>query len=528
MDLVFTDDCATSTSTHTRTINLEVTECEWSVTPYNADRADNLCEDNVCGDVHILATCSTAQNFDFTVTNDPGSIGSLNYTVEECDAGGNSLDHTWLTLSKTSGGPIAPGDSDTLVASVTSVPGGTTGYVKFTPSGCGSGLTEQIREIMLIDMTDAGYKFSYLGDVHPTTANSCNHIPPEGNPSLTDECHLVHVEGGGIVGTVVPDLNIDPNLAADNGTAFLLDSCGSDCGTDCTTGPDPIGRHMYRTDIPDKNDLYGNIGSTMVARIKVVKNSNTGGNLHLFDDGSNGGFDSQPHASARIEWGGCGATSTRDIRERWLDISNTNIVPTGQPRQEYWTIRVLSGYGKYGNRTILVYFEEGNNGRLRSGYTNPVLEIHGPPHPGIYYHKFDGFGFGTWNTGSQTKLYVDWMSFTNMGMYAPGEEDDCIGSLLPAFVRCNDPFADIDGPDTNGDGVPDGDGDVDQDDFAVFQVCYTGPGDPGGVFDKDNCDCFDKEPLGGDDDIDENDFSLFQNCASGPGIPADTACDDGL
>ncbi len=67
----------------------------------------------------------------------------------------------------------------------------------------------------------------------------------------------------------------------------------------------------------------------------------------------------------------------------------------------------------------------------------------------------------------------------------------------------------------------DTDGDVDQEDFGRFQVCYSGPGvtqpDPacrGARLDED-------------DDVDQADFALFQSCASGPNVPADPTCADG-
>lgn len=76
-----------------------------------------------------------------------------------------------------------------------------------------------------------------------------------------------------------------------------------------------------------------------------------------------------------------------------------------------------------------------------------------------------------------------------------------------------DPFADVDG-----------DGDVDQNDFAALQLCYTGSGSfslPA------ECACFDRpEPIEPDGDIDQSDMFKFEACASGAGIPADTACDD--
>lgn len=92
---------------------------------------------------------------------------------------------------------------------------------------------------------------------------------------------------------------------------------------------------------------------------------------------------------------------------------------------------------------------------------------------------------------------------------------DCDDPNCAEFLacQCNDPFADVDG-----------DGDVDQEDFAAFQLCYTGPGQgppPSG------CACFDRpEPTAPDGDVDQADFGLFQLCASGAFVAADPACDD--
>lgn len=73
---------------------------------------------------------------------------------------------------------------------------------------------------------------------------------------------------------------------------------------------------------------------------------------------------------------------------------------------------------------------------------------------------------------------------------------------------CNDPAADFDN-----------DGDVDQEDAAMLQLCFTGPSGtmlPG-------CECFDDD---GNNLITTTDVSAFEECASGPNVPANPACDD--
>ncbi len=68
-------------------------------------------------------------------------------------------------------------------------------------------------------------------------------------------------------------------------------------------------------------------------------------------------------------------------------------------------------------------------------------------------------------------------------------------------------------------GDMDGDGDVDQEDFGLFQACFTVSGEP-----------ISPECLSADIDEDElvnqSDLTLFVQCISGAGVPADPACAD--
>lgn len=92
--------------------------------------------------------------------------------------------------------------------------------------------------------------------------------------------------------------------------------------------------------------------------------------------------------------------------------------------------------------------------------------------------------------------------------------DDAIVTLQDAPLRCPNPELRFDA---------DGDGDVDQSDFAVIQACFTGA--DGGPFDCSTCRCMN---TGGDTDIDGDDLVAFEQCASAPGVAADVTCDDGL
>jgi hypothetical protein len=89
------------------------------------------------------------------------------------------------------------------------------------------------------------------------------------------------------------------------------------------------------------------------------------------------------------------------------------------------------------------------------------------------------------------------------------------GTLSEAFAigaMCNDPRYDL----TNDD-------DVDMDDFAALQRCYTGENDPNGKYDIDACACLNSD---GDTDIDVADFVAFTACASAAGVKADENCDN--
>jgi hypothetical protein len=72
-------------------------------------------------------------------------------------------------------------------------------------------------------------------------------------------------------------------------------------------------------------------------------------------------------------------------------------------------------------------------------------------------------------------------------------------------------------------GIPgdmDSDGDVDQSDFGLLQVCFSGSQTPQPV---ESCQ---QARLDGDSDVDAIDLSMFLGCLSGPGVPADPMCAD--
>ncbi len=117
-------------------------------------------------------------------------------------------------------------------------------------------------------------------------------------------------------------------------------------------------------------------------------------------------------------------------------------------------------------------------------------------------------------SGSPTMEFmtVIW-EMTGDGLGAAASHAD--GLIIDA--PCPSPFADADS-----------DGDVDGLDFALFQLCISGNGNPypvGAGFEF--CACFDREgPSGPDGDVDQGDFAAFSNCYSGPEVPVNPACEN--
>jgi endonuclease/exonuclease/phosphatase family metal-dependent hydrolase len=83
---------------------------------------------------------------------------------------------------------------------------------------------------------------------------------------------------------------------------------------------------------------------------------------------------------------------------------------------------------------------------------------------------------------------------------------DSDGDQIGDACDCASPFADVDG-----------DGDVDQNDFGVVQVCLSGDSSAA----IESCRCLDRNA---DADVDATDLQSFLDCMSGPGIAADTNC----
>ncbi len=451
-------------------VQLNPPECLWEVSPTPTTTA------------YVLAAL-TPQSYPITVKNLQGA--DLTFTVEEVAADGITLqNHAWLSVSPTGGGPISAGNSETVMFTVNSPNTANTGYLRFVPT-CGSGTfgaQPQVRTISVINNLVGGeavYSL-YQGNVDPLSADSCG-------PGCSFE--ITSDSGNMSMGSVALDSN-----AYDQKAWRIQDDHLADTWTHFRTS-------NSAPNIGEGGTHNGNLGSTLVARLKVPGNTAAGTMLGI-------NLNQAPFSGARVEWGGPGPNLPGLVRETFRGV---NGVDNGSTSGGYTIIRIASGFGINGSRTIRIYV---NEDRDPLPVPLQVLSFSGPGNgpSGRGY----GYGFGMEGTADVTgEVWLDWVAFTTAGMFAPGQEVAVIGrSLIPS--RCPDPFADIDE-----------DGDVDLNDFAEFQLCYTGSG--GSL--AEGCECLDRD---GDDDIDVHDFgdpldpepNTFVACAGGANVPVDINCDN--
>nr|MBP7936606.1 hypothetical protein [Phycisphaerae bacterium] len=112
---------------------------------------------------------------------------------------------------------------------------------------------------------------------------------------------------------------------------------------------------------------------------------------------------------------------------------------------------------------------------------------------------------GRFETAGPIDVYVD-----ASGTTSASDDERTWYDGIGYVAACPSPFADTDG-----------DRDVDQKDFGVFQLCYTGSSFSGAL--PFECGCLDHVP---DGKIDLVDLAAFVNCVSGPAVAADPSCGD--
>ncbi len=393
-------------------------------------------------DVSASANCPghIPDTVQFTVNN-LASAGDVTYTVAKMDV------CDWLTLDKTGPVVVGPGLGDVLTGTIdpTGLAVGTyTCSLVFT--NVGTALPKEVRTVTLHIL---GTLWEYNGDVSPEDLDSAG---PGRNFIIHSESPMPISQG---------QVENDP-LATDGKVWRLTDSATA--------------KTKFRSQ--PNTWVSGQLGATLVARVRVHSigpDTSQGLALGIWDDVTGD--------TAEVFYSGNEGAGSGTLKEM---KRNQSVVVTGD--DQFHVIRVTVQGTIILDRVINVYFDEN---------ATPAISITSASNntTGI-----DGFVFGAGNTPGQIDMAFDWLTATDVGAFAPGEEFECLGRSL-VIDACPTPFA-----DSNEDG------DVDMDDFAVLQRCIN---IGGGAYDAETCQCFDR---GHDNDVDEYDLTSFLDCATGPAV----------
>ncbi|GMV95792.1 MAG: hypothetical protein AMXMBFR83_01620 [Phycisphaerae bacterium] len=500
----------------------------------------------------------------------------LNYTVTKLDENQQPNPVPWLVLSKT-GGPLAPnGGSDVVTVSINTAgltDGLYTGYVRFADD-CNPA-NVHVRKVTVdvfgcrwtVDSCNAirGFLHDYpaapIEDVVYTVANAAattvgyDVAVSYSDPSCSGWISLTNASGSipqSQAVQVTADLNESVLASCTAGGAYSATLNFSD-----TCGRTAFSRTITVRSVP--------AGQTRIwsyhGNVAPLSPGSAGTNLsfHMFEGVSQGEVIDDPAADDRLAWHIADSDTAKSKFASCVFDGANCVAPTVFNEVGATVVGRLrvSGFTDPREMVLAIYDPDGLHASFHWGGPDGVIRelrrgvetaITGTPgyvvlraaavgvgttgyacarEIKVYVNEspvptlellvagassndaaFQGIGFGAGSTAGTMDVTFDWVAGTNAGAFAPGEEVPVLGrSLIPS--ACNDPFADVDG-----------DGDVDQRDFARWQLCFTGPNAT--FTDFARCGCLDATK---DERIDENDLLPFVNCISGPNVPADPECD---
>jgi hypothetical protein len=406
---------------------------------------------------------------EYTLTNQGAT--AISYTVSTVSdaAGTTPATYRWITSITPATGTIKPQSSATVTVTfgnsgIAAVPasdsdGAVTynAYLKFVETGCGmTAITRRINMTAL--RSDTVSVHVYNGDVDPLAEDSAGETGSGYNFVLAD--------GSAAQGSVVVDSD-----AVDGKAWRIVDVAGAKTKY----------RAVARNPIMDPL-IYTRTGATVVSRLRVrsyTVGDTFGFGLLMLWDG---------HLGADLLWGGPDGLLMETDR-----TGDPSVTLAGDDK--YHTIRLTAIGDADCTRILKVYVDEEQN---------PAAVLTIPQAQQINTSGIDGLGFGTGSTAGSIDVAFDWVTMTNAGAFAPGEEEAVIGRSLIVGRDCPHPYVDADG-----------DGDVDMVDFAAMQRCLNGVTEPAMSLDA-GCECFDN--INPRAEIDEFDVNYFAKCASGPGV----------
>jgi hypothetical protein len=434
--LKFTDSC-TPPLEHIRRINLTVYGCTWSVDSCSQERSYSL-----------DYPTAMPQDVVYRVTN-TGEY-PINYSVAKT---GDTLG--WLNVTNPTGTVAAGQYVDVVSQIIPGVIASSDDYnctLTFDDDCSPQTVTRNIRLRYLT--TGNTHVFSYNGDVDPDTDGSIG-------PGM--RFHLYET---------VPNGLVEDDVDAIDGKVWRM----IDFGTM---------KSRYRAQYWNDADwstipIHGEGGNTMVARLKVTSwNGSTREPWIAIDHGDS--------SSAEFIWGGndgMAGENKRDIEEQTTlpssDFVTLWMSSKGEQDADEW---------KCGRRVDLYVMNDDQEILWQKHITSASAAD----------SDREGFFFGDNSTAGMMDVSFDWITGTNAGAFAPGEEVAVLGRSLFLSRACVILFPDADQ-----------DSDVDMVDFAAFQRCYSPT-----VEVSADCLCYDRDHSG---KIDEDDLMAFLACAGGPNV----------
>ena len=392
----------------------------------------------------LEGNAAVPSEYDFFVRN----VGSspITYWVETADVSGTPTVLSWLTLD-TSGTTLAMEEEDRVLATInaTGLPGGEyVGFIKFTDT-CSPANTYTLRQVKLVVVGDACLSESFS--------------VPDG--SLTSQAGWSGSAGTSI-NVVNGELVISTNdPGAGSADVYAVSQLPRD-GNNDPRCPDCVGSEGIIASLKMK---AGAGGSTNMWRVIFL------------DDGG----------VQLAQFWRTGTTVSGQV-DGWLtgDVA----VSAGTFDELEARINVVTQMTKF--------------------------YINGVAFPADNVNTFNPIG----NLGS---TFLDQVEITRLGNANDGSfliiDDIAIERCAELPEECSEPVFDV----RDGFGQPDSDGFVTPQDYLAFEACATGPDVPLPLDAPFECGCMD---INGDQAIDQEDFAVFQRCYSGAGSPADPDCAD--
>jgi len=474
------NDCPSPT-TELRRIDLTVIDCRSAVSP-----ATNT------GRAFLVGSAQTPAPVIYTFENT--GAPSVSYTVTS-SAG-------WLVLDKTGGGPILPGGSDTVTGTIDVTglePGGYVATLTFTDA-CNPAV-QHVRQVLLsVDETIAKsgdtlqqFKAEFIDF---TASDLASQSPLESCDSggTTDRVFSIgYNDVGSLPAGWLSQGSIDevPTTAKFNNPA---DGLG--------------GRVRFRTFLPFDSTFDPVKGMAVAWSMRIGTDNNTRGPIQIAFPRVTGPFGTNDSTSS-IEGDVFNVyVRVNDVTVRILNNSGNAIGTIDQAalpniagqyhqwtaavcynaadQRAYWNLWLDGEKLMFGGADGTVVGPSGDIFSFRTG----LNDVSGDPY----------IGLGELNSGEDVwDFEFDWVRMLSYGV-----------SGCPFWDGGGSCAAPLVWPDA------DEDGDVDQVDFAAFQLCFSGDGNP--LSDPATCRRYNRDS---DNDVDTLDFSKFEKCATGPGVALD-------